>query len=438
LSGIVSVGPSAARGPGQTNPGYASPALAEPRIIVSLPVHEQPLVVLDQVENLRAFLPPETQVVLHLSQDLGADPAEVAPLLPEGVHVNPTSHPTQWGDIAYLHNDNVRFALRALEPFDHVLLHASNDLYFRQGAAQYIAGAEAGFFTNVVPPDTTWPPGVAAYRDPTVAALLADLGETQIYGGQSEGSFFTTELFIEMLARMDRRYRHGEGEHYVREEVLYPTLAGHLSRGTRAKTVVYSDASNPAATTIGPALIWSLIDGRYGEAGPLTGYDLGQVCAVKRVPRELHHPVRTMLRTIGRATGERLRLAPPLEARRFVALAYASDILEDPSILADWIDAFGSEDAATLAIHIGEQQGALIGDLITAVQAAGGQAPDAPDMTLFTVANGSFEEANLRWSVDAVLRPPGRPAPPFLDDALLVYPGSAANLRAIATIRGVP
>ena len=411
--------------------------MADPRILVSLPVHEQPLVVLDQIENLRAFLPPQTQVVLHLSQDLGCEPAEIAPLLPEGVHVNPISHATQWGDIAYLHNDNVHFALRALEPFDYVLLHASNDLYFRPGAATYIAGAEAGFFTNVVPPDTTWPPGAAAYRDPSLAAMLADLGETQIYGGQSEGSFFSTELFTEMLERIDRRYRHGEGEHYVREEVLYPTLAGHLAHGKRARTVVYSDASNPAATAIGPALIWSLIDGRYGEAGPITGYDLAKVHAVKRVGRELHDRHRELIRTLARAGGARMRLAPPFEARRFVTLAHAADVLGDASLLRTWIGAFRSEDDATLAIHVDEHEGALVDDLVAAVQAAGGEAPDAPDMTLVNVAAGGFAEATLRWAVDAVLLPAGRQAPAFLDDALLVTPESAADLGAIAAARGV-
>jgi hypothetical protein len=409
--------------------------VSDPRILVSLPVHEQPLVVLDQVENLRAFLPAQTQIVLHLSQAMGCDPAEVAPLLPDGVHVNPTSHATQWGDIAYLHNDNVRWALGALEPFDHVVLHASNDLYFRAGAAEHIAGFEAGLFTNPVPADTAWPPGVVAHRDPSVAAMLADLGETQIFGGQSEGSFFSTALFVEMLERIDRHYRHGEGEHWVREEVLYSTLAGHLSRGPQTKAMVYSDAVNPGATEIGPALLWSLIDGGYGEAGPITGYDFAHIYAVKRVARQLHDRQRELIRTLARATGARMRLAPPFEARRFVMVAYATDVIEDPAILQTWLASFGSEDDATLAIHVGEDESALIDGLVAAVGAAGGQEPSAPHLTVFTVTTGGFAEATLRWSVDAVLRPAGKPLPAFLDDALLVTPQSAANLAAIAAAR---
>jgi hypothetical protein len=409
--------------------------MPDPRLLISVPVHERPEVVLDQVENFRAFLPGDTQIVLHLSQSLGVDPAEVAPLLPEGVHVNPSSLATRHGDLAFVHNANVRWGLRELEPFDYVVLHASNDAYFRPGAAERIASATAGVFVNPVGPESPWSPAVAAHRDPVVRAMLADLGASQIFGGMSEGSFFATALFTEMLELMDRHYRPGEGEPYFREEIFYPTLAGHLCREAPVTTLVYSDASNPANTEIGPALIWSLIDGVYGEAGPVTGYDLDHVYAVKRIARELHEPNRALVRTLGRATGARMRTAPPFEARRFVALAFAADLVADPSLLALYLEPFDADDETTLAILVRPWEGDLVQPLTALVRAAGGDAAGAPDITVFTVAPGSFGEATLRWSVDAVILSDDATPPDLFDDVLVVRPRTAADLRALAAAR---
>jgi hypothetical protein len=63
-----------------------------------------------------------------------------------------------------------------------------------------------------------------------------------------------------MVERIDRRFGRGEGEHYMREEVYFPTLAAHLSPGTPAKPLIYIDAfcEGPA---VSPAVIFGLIDG---------------------------------------------------------------------------------------------------------------------------------------------------------------------------------
>lgn len=400
------------------------------RLLVSVPVHEHPVVILDQVENLRAFLPAATQVVLHVSASLPVDRAELDAVLPPGVHVNPTQHTTRWGDVVHVHNDNVRWAAGHLDPFDTVVLNASNDVYFRTGAEAYIDRAGAGFTARPVPPDTTWAWGAAAHRDPVVAALLDDLGRPEgIFGGQWEGSFFPAGLFLEMAERIDRRFTPGEGEEYVREELYYGTLAAHLHAGEHGAPLVYSDAVSENKTPVTPGLIWALRDDAFREHGL---EDVADLFAVKRAARDLRDPNRTLIRTLGRARTGRPRLAPPFEARSFVGLAFAADVVADPSLLAPWMKAFGPDDDATLALHVAPAQGALVPDLVAAVEEAGGSAEGAPDLTVFTVAPGGFGEAALRWAVDVVLSPPGGLLPSHLDDALLLRPGAAARLRDLA------
>jgi hypothetical protein len=380
--------------------------VADPRLLVSLPVAGQPLVILDQVENLRAFLPADTQIVLRLAPAMGVAPIDVAWMLPAGVHVHPLASET-----SDPHGDTVRWALDALAPFDRVVLHGSDDVYFRPGAAERIARAELGLTAVALPPDD------AAHDDPAFAALLAELDAGEVLTGPLAGAFFATELFTTMLERVDRHLRPEASGPAWRPEVVYPTLASRLAGGVRTDPIAYS----------GSLAVDSAIDGAADDG----------FFAVTGVPRDLHDPLRTTLRARARATGARLRLTPPFEANDFVVLAFAADVLADPSVLATWIAAFGPEDTATLAIQVDASDGPSIDHLFTAITAAGGDAPDAPDIKLITAPPGSFAEAAQRWSLDALLRSAGQPAPTFLDDTPLVRPGSPTPLTAIAAARGI-
>jgi hypothetical protein len=404
--------------------------MSGPRICVSVPVHEQPAVIFDQVENLRSFLGPDTLVVLHLSRSMGVDPAELAPLLPDGVHVNPRSHETAWGDIAYVHCDNLRFAYDELDPFDHVVLNASNDLYVRRGAPDRIAAAQAGCVRGAVQPDDPWAQAAPAHRDAMLDAMLADLGgDRSIFGGQVEGTFYAAGLFQEMLERIDRRFRRGEGEHYMREEVYFPTLAAHLSPGTPAKPLIYIDAfcEGPA---VSPAVIFGLIDGTFANST----YDTKALYGVKRVERRLHDPNRQLIRTLSRSCGSRLTLNAGFPANDFVTLALASDVLTDPSLVRTWHATFEA-DEATLALLLYEHDADALPLLIDVLQDCGTGAPGAADIALVTVEADSFEEAALRWSTHALLRVADTPAPPLFDDLPLFGPANAGELVHLAARR---
>ncbi|MCW2994086.1 MAG: hypothetical protein JWQ18_1581 [Conexibacter sp.] len=407
-------------------------APSAPRLCVSLPVHEQPAVVLDQVENLRSFLGAQTQVVLHLSASMALDPAQLAPLLPDGVHVNPRSHVTQWGDIAHLHLDNLRFAYDHLEPFDHVVLHASNDLYVRPGAPERVAATQAGYRLMPFAADTGWAQAGPAYRDPHLAAIVAGLGgDGQLYGGQVEGTFYAADLFAEMLERIARHYtgpRPGD-EVYNREEVYFHTLAEHLRTGERGAHLVYADVLT-RGPAVSPGTIYALLDGTL--AG---GYVMDDPYAVKRVPRELHHPNRDLIRALSRANGP--RLAPPrsFEAKSFVALALAADVLTDTTLIPAWHATFGAADDATLALLLLEDQEWTLPSLVDALDAGGTGAPDSADVVLVTARGGSFEEASLRYTAHAMLRPAGLLAPPLFDDLPVLSPDRASELPYLARAR---
>jgi hypothetical protein len=405
-----------------------------PRLCVSIPVHEEPAVILDQVENLRAYLGAGTQVVLHLSQAMGLDPSAVQPLLPDGVHVNPVSQPTQWGDIAHLHVSNMEFAYERLEPFDYVLLEASNDLYVREGAPEHIAQHRAGFIAQHVTPELDWVQGPPALRDPQVAAMLADLGTDEIWGGQVEGSYYAADLFRAMLDVITRHHAPG-GETYNREEILFPT-AGRalLGDGRHGQNIVYADVltRGPAIT---PATIYSVLDGTL--AGAWTG---GSNYAVKRVTRKINDLNRVVVRAMARAVtgGARLTLPRTFEGKGFAVLAFAVDVLADPGLAAAWHATFTAQDDATLVVLLDEADRFAEPQLLERLAAATGDGPGA-DVALVVAPAGSFAEASLRWTTHAVVRPLGTEIPPLFDDRPIFPPERMDELRFLgARVLGRP
>jgi hypothetical protein len=404
-----------------------------PRLCVSIPVHEQPAVILDEVENLRAFLGAETQIVLHLSASMELDPAEVQPLLPEGVYANPVSHRTAWGDIGYLHIENLRFAYAHLDPFDHVLLQASNDLYIRPGAPAVIAAHQAGYHARPVTAETAWAQAGPAHRDPRLAAMLADLGGGHgVVGAQVEGSYYAADLFAEVLERIGRHYQGPSpgDEAYAREEVYFSTVATPLLTGPRGEHLVYADGLT-TGPDVSPAVIFAIFEGVL--AGEWTEEDL---YAVKRVPRELHHPHRDLIRGLTRAQRPR-RLAVPrtFEAKAFLTVALATDLVRDPSLVAAWHATFTDQDDASLVVALDPADEWLLPELVDALHAGGTGGPGAADVVLDTVAPGTFAEASLRANAHVVLRPAGEVAPPVLDDALLIRPEQAGELRYLYEAR---
>jgi hypothetical protein len=405
--------------------------MSAPRICVSLPVHEQPAVIFDQVENLRSFLGPDTLVVLHLSQSMGVDPADLAPLLPDGVHVNPRSHATEWGDIAHLHFDNLRYAYDELDPFDYVLLNASNDLYVRRGAPERIASAQWASRHNALSPDYPWPHAAPAHRDAMLAAILADLGDdATIFGSQVEGTFYAADLFREMLERIERRFRRGEGEHYAREEIYFPTVAAHLSSETPAEPLIYvAEFCNGPA--ISPAVIFGLADGTFADAT-----DGAAFYGVKRVERRLHDPNRQLIRALSRGgCPRRLTLNPGFPAKGFIVLAFAADVLDDPSLIPAWHATFDAGDDATLALFLSEREAWTLPTLIDLLQDGGTAAPGAADIALITAEPDSFQQAALRWATHALLRPTDAPTPAAFDDLPIFGPANAGELVHLARRR---
>ena len=117
--------------------------------------------------------------------------------------------------------------------------------------------------------------------------------------------------------------------------------------------------------------------------------------------------------------------------RRLPVLAWADELVEDPAILAAWGRAFGAADHATLVICAppGADPGPWVARLPAAVEAAGLDGPDAPDLLGVTVALDPGAERMLARAAGAVLSRRALPDGPLAGLARLA-PERAGELRA--------
>ena len=212
------------------------------RIVVSVPVHENPAVIRDQIQNIQRFI-PGAQIVLHVNKNfffwgdkhfsIGIRSEFILKrfTLPSltsipGVHVNTERWPTQWGNILHTHLANFRYAQRELT-FDYFLLLSSACMLVRSGAADTIPQTDFGVAARVPTEDWRWRD--RSLEDPIYQAIARDCGADQLYGGQSEGSYYRRELFAQMAEVIERHWTYHPEHVRCHEEIYLPTVATTLT-----------------------------------------------------------------------------------------------------------------------------------------------------------------------------------------------------------------
>lgn len=118
-------------------------------ILFSIPVHEKPEVVENQIQNFLKYN-PGASILLHISKQMPSE--EVAqikqlPLTYPQVFINPQQLYTSWADGCQfkIHLSNFQYALNHHIPFHYIALHASNDLFIQYGLQEYLLNHDAGF-----------------------------------------------------------------------------------------------------------------------------------------------------------------------------------------------------------------------------------------------------------------------------------------------------
>lgn len=163
-------------------------------IYLSIPVHEKIPVIINQVENIKRFLP--CTVVLHVSKSAKFTNKELEKSLSnigyhESVFVNDISVETVWGSIISAHLENLNYIKKlGARAEDKVIFMASNDMLIRPGCYDLVKNSEFIFHLRKCEHARYWWPALVANKDIGFIKAIAKTGGSRIYASQIEGSMY--------------------------------------------------------------------------------------------------------------------------------------------------------------------------------------------------------------------------------------------------------
>ena len=178
-------------------------------ILFSIPVHEKPEVVENQIQNFLKYN-PGASILLHISKQMPPD--EVAQIkqltrtYPQ-LYINPEQLYTGWANGCQfkIHLSNLHYALKININFQFVGLHASNDMFINYGLLDYIKNYQAGF-------DLLSPPEHNPVRHQKTnlkkhffyQLLMKKYQLKEIIPSQVEGTFYNRETVELLCARLNK------------------------------------------------------------------------------------------------------------------------------------------------------------------------------------------------------------------------------------------
>jgi len=304
-------------------------------ILFSIPVHERPEVVVNQVENFRHFN-PGCQIVLHISAWMPEPVLKTMKMALSDhpyVYLNDTRIWSGYADGTQMkmHIINYLYAQKLTLEFDYFCPHASNDMFVRDGLEEYMKRFDAGgSFHERDPKNKTWIHGYRSLFDTSLKRIMKKYDLFKIYGGQLEGSFYRKKIMDEVVVRamtygfyeIPGVYAHGyspmgsrlagkkkiraifnricRGVFYAKEEVYFTTLSQDLVT-TRAPFnycyVNWLDNLKITKEDVDHVRSGNFDALSYTRHIPVPLNDL-QFFAVKRVDRNINDPMRLYITSL--------------------------------------------------------------------------------------------------------------------------------------------
>ncbi|TDQ57894.1 hypothetical protein EDC45_0960 [Mesocricetibacter intestinalis] len=205
-------------------------------IYISIPVHEKPEVIADQMHNFKKYF-PEARVILHLSKCAEFSISELEFYLnSQGVDnakVNPIQFQTKWGSIIQAHLENIRYII-TLGDAEKIIFHSSNDMFVKKGIVEYIKDKKYLFQTRKCTADSLWWVARRSVKDENIWKYF----QGSIYASQIEGSMYSMELLKSLIDEIDyQRLNLGAEIFYPQEEVIFSSFA--YKKGIKADGFPY-------------------------------------------------------------------------------------------------------------------------------------------------------------------------------------------------------
>lgn len=198
--------------------------------IISLLVHEEKEVVLEQLSNIKKYF-SSAKVIIHISKSATFSISELDTYLNgkvDNYYLNPNQVQTSWGGIIAAHFLNIKYAYK-IDPNSKIIFHSSNDMFVKSGVEKYLDGKNNLFnYRKVNSFFTYWWVGAVAKQDRKLLNLLKSMGSSLIIGSQIEGSMYQTDLLMKMVSLCEESDLLNSLLSYPREEIIFSSLANAL------------------------------------------------------------------------------------------------------------------------------------------------------------------------------------------------------------------
>lgn len=213
----------------------------------SIPVHEKPEVIIDQIINFQYFNPC-CGIVLHISDKFDFNKESMSrktfESIIEGlgnVFINPVTVRTGRSDIIQAHISNFHY-VNEVADFEKFCLCASNELFVKKGLASHIEQYDCGLECKLLAKY-----GATEYSneyyytfrtvgDTDLKGILDENQAENIFFSHVEGIFFSRSLFAEMVAVIEKHYDYRSVEiKYPREEVYFASFIWNLKNINKLK-----------------------------------------------------------------------------------------------------------------------------------------------------------------------------------------------------------
>lgn len=209
-------------------------------IYISIPVHEKPEVVVNQMQNFARFL-PEAKIVLHVSKGAKFSVNELEDVLKKAnisnALVNPTQVETKWGSIIQAHLANIHYIIQQGDA-EKIIFHSSNDMLIMDGLSEYLKDKKNIFHLRKCTSDSLWWVSRKAVKD----SALSTFFNGKLYASQIEGSMYDISLLKSLVHSINNKDLVLNSElFYPLEEVIFSSFACKENIKPEGIPYVYSE-----------------------------------------------------------------------------------------------------------------------------------------------------------------------------------------------------
>jgi len=261
------------------------------KIAISMPVHQAPLCIENQLQNIQKFV-PNSVVVLHVSgssHGLKEQVMHFAHKYTGFLFINPTSYNTydpneaaQVTGLSTVHASNIRYLASVLQ-FDTVAFETSNDFFVRKGIEHTFNAFDCGAGVQKTPVEDFRQrfPGTIEYLSKVIDFKYAEKAAQEGMWFPKEVAIFVADKILELMAI------HGI-QQMAAEEATLANFAFNgfpgLYESNAGTHYVYHNAAEAACDR---GMIHSVRNG-----------DLPHVYSVKRIPRGMHDHTRQFVNAL--------------------------------------------------------------------------------------------------------------------------------------------